>query len=624
MLYSFYLKLTFIQDFFMKQTLKKLSLRKRFVGVFAGLIIVATTLLSVIAVRIIKVTVHSQASAQSSAVAENAVRKIDGDAFERFSKNIDEQDPYFESTRQELLRIKEAVDCEYLYTMYRRGSTWYYVIDGSCDPSDYENYSDPGSEEDVSSWGAAPFKAYDEGVPAVSDFENQDGWGWTISSYYPIKNSRGVVVGIVGCDIGVDTIVEDMNRHIMQLAVIDILIVLLGGILIYVFSRAMFKPMKDISDSMENIASGKADLTERIPEKGGKELVLLAHNCNSVISSLASLVSNLQEHSSVLSSTGSEMSDRTNLNIESINASFDSVSNIDQKIKVQSEKVQLIADSIIAVENEINGLKEKLNYQADAINESTSAADEISKNIKSVNEIVDNITSDYERLETEAEDGKKNQLTVTENVAQIAQQSKNLNEANAAIARIASQTNLLAMNAAIEAAHAGEAGKGFGVVADEIRSLAETSSSQSKQIKSLLDDVTKSIEQIVASSDISASSFENVTDRIVKMSVLMKQVQSAMTEENESVKNILTTVDTLNSTTESIAEASKQMQSESGKLFKEIEELKDIAEQTHAESAVVSENMNEMRASAESVSESAQKNQKATGAVIDMITGFKV
>jgi len=552
------------------------------------------------------------------------VSKIDGDAFERFSKNIDEQDPYFESTRQELLRIKEAVDCDYLYTMYRRGSTWYYVIDGSCDPSDYENYSAPGSEEDVSSWGKAPFIAYDEGVPAVSDFENQDGWGWTISSYYPIKNSMGSVVGIVGCDIGVDTIVEDMNRHIMQLAVIDIFIVLLGGILIYVFSRAMFKPMKDISDSMENIASGKADLTERLPEKGGKELVVLAHNCNSVISSLASLVSNLQEHSSVLSSTGSEMSDRTNLNIESINASFDSVSNIDQKIKVQSEKVQLIADSIIAVENEINGLKEKLNYQADAINESTSAADEISKNIKSVNEIVDNITSDYERLETEAEDGKKNQLTVTENVAQIAQQSKNLNEANAAIARIASQTNLLAMNAAIEAAHAGEAGKGFGVVADEIRSLAETSSRQSKQIKSLLDDVTKSIEQIVASSDISASSFENVTDRIVKMSVLMKQVQSAMTEENESVKNILTTVDTLNSTTESIAEASEQMQSESGKLFKEIEELKDIAEQTHAESAVVSENMNEMRASAESVSESAQKNQKATGAVIDMITGFKV
>ena len=608
----------------MKQTLKKLSLRKRFVGVFASLIIVATTLLSVIAVRIIKVTVHSQASSLSSAVAGNALSKIDGDAFERFSKNIDEQDPYFESTRQELLRIKEAVDCEYLYTMYRRGSTWYYVIDSSCDPSDYENYSEPGSEEDVSSWGKAPFKAYDEGVPAVSDFENQDGWGWTISSYYPIKNSRGVVVGIVGCDIGVDTIVEDMNRHIMQLAVIDILIVLLGGILIYVFSRAMFKPMKDISDSMENIASGKADLTERLPEKGGKELVLLAHNCNSVISSLANLVSNLQEHSSVLSSTGSEMSDRTNLNIESINASFDSVSNIDQKIKVQSEKVQLIADSIIAVENEINGLKEKLNYQADAINESTSAADEISKNIKSVNEIVDNITSDYERLETEAEDGKKNQLTVTENVAQIAQHSKNLNEANAAIARIASQTNLLAMNAAIEAAHAGEAGKGFGVVADEIRSLAETSSRQSKQIKSLLDDVTKSIEQIVASSDISASSFENVTDRIVKMSVLMKQVQSAMTEENESVKNILTTVDTLNSTTESIAEASEQMQSESGKLFKEIEELKDIAEQTHAESAVVSENMNEMRASAESVSESAQKNQKATGAVIDMITGFKV
>ncbi|MCR5217408.1 methyl-accepting chemotaxis protein [Treponema sp.] len=608
----------------MKLSLKNLSLRKRFVGVFAGLIILITTMLTFIAVRIIKLTVQAQAASSCESIVKKAITKFDGDGFERFVSHIDTTDPFFETTRLALLEIKEASGCDYLYTMARRGSSYFYVIDGSCDPSDTDNYSDPGSSEDISSWGAAPVDAYDKGGLFTSDIENQDGWGWTISSYYPIRNSMGSVVGILGCDFGVSNLVNDMNTHIRQLVLVDIVIVIIGGLLIWLFSRAMFMPMKDISLSMENIASGKADLTERIPEKGGKELVELAGNCNSVISSLGQLISKLQEHSSVLSLTGNEMFDRMNLNIESIKSSSDSVGNIDQKIKSQSDKVQVIAESITSVEKEIDGLKEKLNHQASAISQSAEAADEISKNIKSVNGVVDQITSDYERLEGEAEDGKKNQHTVTEHVAQISQQSKNLNEANAAIARIASQTNLLAMNAAIEAAHAGEAGKGFGVVADEIRSLAETSSKQSKQIKTLLDGVTESINQIVASSDISAVSFENVTNRIAQMSGLMKQVQSAMSQENDSVQNILSTADTLNSTTASITKASSQMQAESDRLFNEIEELKRIAEQTHAESAVVSENMNEMMTTAESAAESAQKNQQATGAVIDMITGFKV
>lgn len=599
------------------------SLRARFVIVFAAFFIIAFTLVTIVSANMIVKTAKTFSSAEGGPVVSKTVSHIDGDEFERFLKKMDDSDPYYDELRLWLMDLKESVGASYLYTMAKKGNSYFYVVDGG-DPADVENFSPLGAEDYVETWGNAPLEAFRTGEQTTSGITKQEVWGWTISTYQGIKNSSGQVVGMVGCDFAIDEFVKSMRNEIIKLALIGIVCVILGGLIVWTFTNIIFGSMSKISASMESISSGKADLTARIPETGGKELSHLAKNCNSVINSLAKLIEELKKHSLVLSKTGSEVYDRMNTNIQSINTASDSVFSIDEKIKLQTNKVQNITEGVTAVEDEIGRLKEKISDQEGAIIKSSSAIEHISTNIQSVSSIVEKISKDYELLVKESENGKSNQKRVSEQMAEIAQQSAHLNEANTAIARIASQTNLLAMNAAIEAAHAGEAGRGFGVVADEIRALAETSAKQSSQIKALLGSVTSSISEIAESSNVSTESFATVSSHISQMDELMKNVQKGMIEEKDAVRNLLDTTRILQDTIQSLTSASEQMRNESSKLFTGIGDLNKLASDTMSESKSVSNSITEMKSSAEYTLESTDKNRVAAEAVIDMITGFKI
>ena len=140
----------------------------------------------------------------------------------------------------------------------------------------------------------------------------------------------------------------------------------------------------------------------------------------------------------------------------------------------------------------------------------------------------------FSKLTEEASIGKVKQSAVDSSVREIASQSELLMEANEVIAGIASQTNLLAMNAAIEAAHAGEAGKGFSVVADEIRRLSETSAEQSRSIGAELGKISETIAEVVETSRESETVFASITSEIDTTDILVKQIERAMAEQREA------------------------------------------------------------------------------------------
>ncbi len=565
------------------------------------------------------------ANDQGLSIIHKASEVIDGDEFAAFLQNPSEDDPYYERTRLRLLDIATSTNCQYLYTMIPvKGTVYRYIIDGSCDPSDEENFSPLGTDEDIADYGPYPLETQKRDCITYSNIMNIENWGYQISVYKSIATSSGKIVGFIGCDFDATSLVNTLHKHLFITIGLGILCLALGLITIFLFTNTLFKKIKNISNAMEQISMGTADLTARIPEHGKNELTSLAQNCNRVIASMNEMMASLQSHTGVLSQTGDVLSNRMSDSISSIKTVSEEVQEIAGRINDQTQRIESITSEVQSVENEISKLDDRIVEQSQAIQLSSNTMQDLSSNIHTVDNSLSQIISEYSNLVKEANQGRAMQVEVVEQIESIARQSENLNHANAAISSIAKQTNLLAMNAAIEAAHAGELGKGFGVVADEIRSLAETSSSQSGSIKGLLKGITQSISGIVESSKSSADSFERLGNKINQLENLIQEVQAGMGEQNRGVENILSEMKKLDETTGDITDTSSHIKTSSSRVLSNVQDLETIAADTRSKSTEVSSDMQSMENVALDAVKACEKNQDASKQVAEIINGFKV
>ena len=190
---------------------------------------------------------------------------------------------------------------------------------------------------------------------------------------------------------------------------------------------------------------------------------------------------------------------------------------------------------------------------------SSAAIEEMIANIQSINNLLKNNSATLKELETATQNGKISVSSVNDFVSEIEQNSNGLIEMSNVIQSIASQTNLLAMNAAIESAHAGDAGKGFAVVADEIRKLAEQSDKQAKAIDQNLKTLSESISQVAVNTKQVQQQFDIIYDLTQTVKEQENIISNAMTEQTAGNQQVLEGIRSINESTNEVKDSAAEM-----------------------------------------------------------------
>jgi methyl-accepting chemotaxis protein len=233
-------------------------------------------------------------------------------------------------------------------------------------------------------------------------------------------------------------------------------------------------------------------------------------------------------------------------------------------------------------------------------------------------------TASVQELLEASDVGRTGLQEVSTDSNQIAQESEGRLEINAVMENIASQTNLLSMNAAIEAAHAGEAGKGFAVVADEIRKLAESSGEQSKTIGGVLKKIKDSIDKITHSTENVLNKFEAIDGAVKTVSEQTENIRNAMEEQCVGCQQILAVISQLNEITQMVKGGSDEMQEGSKEIITEGKNLEMATQE-------ITNGMNEMATGADQiniavnrVNEISGQNKENIDTLVREVSRFKV
>jgi methyl-accepting chemotaxis protein len=290
----------------------------------------------------------------------------------------------------------------------------------------------------------------------------------------------------------------------------------------------------------------------------------------------------------------------------------------------QSAAVGESGDIMKKISGNIADLNAQIDNQAESVAQSSAAIEEMLANVQSVTHTLVKNVDNVNALAGASGVGRTGLEEVAAGIQGIARESEGLLEINAVMQNIASQTNLLSMNAAIEAAHAGEAGKGFAVVSDEIRKLAESSGEQSKTISEVLKKIKESIDRIARSTNEALGKFTAIDTGVKVVLDQEENVRNAMEEQGTGSKQILEAVGRMNEITGGVKKSSDEMNAGSKEIIATSRTLESITQE-------ITNGMNEMVSGAEQiaaavtqVNEISEQNKSDIGDLIREVEKFKI
>jgi methyl-accepting chemotaxis protein len=432
-------------------------------------------------------------------------------------------------------------------------------------------------------------------------------------------NSMSLMLGLPESQI-----LSSVQKMIMFTIILAVAVVIIVSIIIFFVSGSITKPIVNVTLTLKDISEGEGDLTKSINYSAKDEIGDLSHYFNQTMEKIKKLIVMIKHQAAELLDIGSDLASNMTETAASVNQIAANIQSMKSHVGNQSAEVDETGVAMEKISADISNLNNQIDRQSESVSQSSSAIEEMLANIQSVTSTLIKNASNVRNLAESSGVGRAGLEDVAAAIQGIARESEGLLEINSVMENIASQTNLLSMNAAIEAAHAGEAGKGFAVVADEIRKLAESSSEQSKTIGGVLKKIKDSIDKITRATDEVLSKFEIIDSGVRTVSEQEENIRNAMEEQGQGSKQILEAVSMLNEITGGVKVSAENMNISSKDVIQTSRTLESITRE-------ITNGMSEMAAGADQINTAvthvnsiSEKNKENIDVLVREVSKFKV